>query len=223
MFAKWDECAKFQDPDAIVPAMPPLSPPRNNGYSNGYNNGYTNGNGNGHRRNRVGGSGVLPPPVAVVAPPKWIQPILNCVLHKLHPPGKEPRPPNDAEETVLVTNNEAVTMWAKVYGIKVADSQEIAEMVERENWDFLEKKKVYETGISGGGRGGRNGSISGRGGRGGSGGGGRGAHRRASSRDESNGPMPGSAPRGNHAPDPSFTLRGAPRGVARGRGKLWEP
>lgn len=223
MFAKWDECAKFQDPDVTVPAMPPPSSPRNNGYSNGYNNGYTNGNSNGHRRNRAGGSGALPPPaVVVVAPPKWIQPILNCILHKLHPPGKDPRPPNEAEETVLVTNNEAVAAWAKVYGIKAVDSQEIADMVERENWEFLEKKRVYETGIAGGGRGGRNGSISGRGGRGGAGGG-RGAHRRASSREENNIPTPGPASRGNHAPDPSFTLRGAPRGVARGRGKLWEP
>lgn len=223
MFAKWDECAKFQDPQAPVPVMPPPSPPRNNGYSNGYNNGYANGNGSGHRRNRAGGSGALPPPaVPVVAPPKWIQPILNCVLHKLHPPGKEPRPPNDAEETVLVTNNEAVAMWARVYGIKAVDSHEIAQMVERENWDFLERKRVYETGISGGSRGGRNGSISGRGGRGGAGGG-RGAHKRASSRDENNGTTPGPAPRGNHVPDPSFILRGAPRGVARGRGKLWEP
>lgn len=121
---------------------------------------------------------------------------------------------------MLVTNNEAVATWAKVYGIKVADSYEISDLVERENWDFLEKKRVYETG---GGRGGRNGSVGGRGGRGGSGGAGRGAHRRASSRDENSGPMLGSVPRGNHAPDPSFTLRGAPRGVARGRGKLWEP
>lgn len=122
----------------------------------------------------------------------------------------------ESEEIVLVTNNETVAAWAKVYGVKAVDSQELAEMVERENWEYMEKKRVYE---SGSGRGGRNGSISGRGGRG------RGGHRRDSSREENGAPMMGfspPSPRGNH-PDPGFTLRGAPRGVARGRGKLWEP
>jgi hypothetical protein len=109
-----------------------------------------------------------------------------------------------------------VAAWAKVYGIKPADSQELADMVERENWEFLDRKRVYEAG-----RGGRNGSIGSRGG----GRGGRGGHRRDSSREENSTLMGFSppSPRGNHISNPSFTLRGAPRGVARGRGKLWEP
>lgn len=152
----------------------------------------------------------------MVAPPKWIQPILNCALHKLHPPGKEARVASEAEETLLVTNNDAVAAWARVYGVKAVDSNELADMIERENWEFTEKKRVYDNTMAGG-----RGNGNGNGRRGGRGGGGRG-HRRDSSREE--GSMGFSPPRGNHTvPDQSFILRGAPRGVARGRGKLWEP
>lgn len=117
----------------------------------------------------------------------------------------------------MVTNCEAVAAWARVYGVRAVDSGEIAEMVERENWEFAERKRVYEAGMSGGGR--RNGSISGRGGRGGGGGGRGGGHRRDSSREENG----GFGQRRGSEVEEGYVLRGAPRGVARGRGKLWEP
>lgn len=238
VFAKWEECAQFIDPAAVVPAMPPPSPPRNNGYYNNQGNGYyansngnSNGNGNGGNKNRRGSRAAAPEsnveaaPV-VPTPPKWVQPILNCALYKLHQPGKEQRArASETEETVLVTNNEIVTAWAKVFSIKVVDSDELAELLEREGWEFAEKTRVYNANLKTAGNGnGRNGGGGGGGGggRGGRNGGGRGGHRRDSTGGDN---VPSYSPGGGsgRGGGDGFVLRGAPRGVARGRGKLWEP
>lgn len=73
------------------------------------------------------------------------------------------------------------------------------------------------------GGGGRGGGANGGGGRGG-GGGGRGTGRRNSWREEENNNNGfGRGRNGRDASPPDFVLRGPTRGVARGRGKLWEP
>lgn len=239
VFAKWEDCAQFIDPDAAVPAMPPPSPPRNNGYGNNgyYANAGANGNGNSnggnrHRRGSRTANGSDPnteepatPTIPIPTPPKWVQPILNCALYKLHQPGKEQRKTSENEETVLVTNNDTVAAWAKVYSIKVVGSDELADLLDREGWDFTEKTRVYNANMRTGGNNGRNGGGGG-GGRGGRSGGGRGGHRRDSTGGD-NVPSysfvnaPSGTGRGGGGE--GFILRGAPRGVARGRGKLWEP
>ncbi|KAH0610301.1 uncharacterized protein H6S33_011828 [Morchella sextelata] len=234
VFAKWEECAQFIDPEAVVPAMPPPSPPRNNGYynqGNGYyanSNGNSNGNGggNGGNKNRRGSRAAAAPESNVEAapvvptPPKWVQPILNCALYKLHQPGKEQRArSSETEETVLVTHNETVAAWAKVFSIKAVDSDELADLLDREGWEFAEKTRVYNANLKTGSN--SNGRNSG-GGRGGRNGGGRGGHRRDSTGGDN---VPSYSPGGGsgRGGGDGFVLRGAPRGVARGRGKLWEP
>jgi hypothetical protein len=92
-------------------------------------------------------------------------------------------------------------------------------MVETESWSFQDKLEQYEASMvpSSPTRMGRGSRTFSRGGRGG----GRGGRRnsRAGGHEPSVEPE---SPRGNHV-SPDYVLRGAPRGVPRGRGRLWEP
>lgn len=159
---------------------------------------------------------------ASVEPPRRIQQLLNCVLFRKHKIGKrDTSPPGHLQlakrpEIHLVTNSPEVTAWARIFDINVLSSNVLEDMIEREEFIYAEKMKEYqeaqlqtETGRHGG-RGGRGG---GRGHRGG------GGTRNGFSHGHSHNPK---GHRG--VPEPDFVfVREAPRGVARGKGKLWEP
>jgi len=157
-------------------------------------------------------------------PPSRIKELLNCAIYclsNLQSKGEG--------QVLLVTNDEIVREWAELYKIPTVGSADIGRLVQRENVEFAEKKRHYDYASANprspsspmrGGRGG------GRGGRGGGGvvGGRRGSWKEEErGRDDMNSNGFG---RGRYRRDyspPDYVLRGPPRGVARGRGKLWEP
>ena len=156
-----------------------------------------------------------------VEPSRRIQQLLNCVLYRKHKSGKrDTSPPGHLQlakcpEIHLVTNNPEVTAWARIFDINVLSSNALEDMIEREEFIYAEKLKEYqeaqlqaETG--------RHGGRGGRGGRGHRGGGGaRNGFGHGHSHNQK-------GHRGVSEPDFVF-VREAPRGVARGKGKLWEP
>ncbi|KAL7274767.1 hypothetical protein RUND412_002321 [Rhizina undulata] len=248
MFATWAECEKFLVPGAQVPAKtsPSTSPTAYRAGGNGYfrnenysSNGNANGNWNSHgygNDNMGGGGGgrnrrASKPEASPTTPPKWIQGIVNCALWSKHCD-------TTSNETLLVTNNDDVAAWARIFGLRVVNSDELKSLVYTEDHAFETRKRHYVESQNArpttpnsplsarGGRNGRGGGhFSSSGGRGGRGGGGR-RHSRADIREDGgNSNMTDfSRTRGNHmAPPPEFVLRGPPTGVARGRGKLWEP
>ncbi|KAI5808530.1 hypothetical protein DFH27DRAFT_229444 [Peziza echinospora] len=164
---------------------------------------------------------------APIEPPRRIQQLINCVLYRKHVLGKRDSAPlghqqlakqQQRPEVHLVTNNPEVAAWARVYDIAVLGGNQLEDMVEREDFIYNSKMKEYQdsqvdsrSGGGGGGRGGR-----GRGGRGG-GGNGRNGHLHINGNGAAGG-------RGGRGAEPDFVfVREAPRGVARGKGKLWEP
>ncbi|RPA97382.1 hypothetical protein L873DRAFT_1130491 [Choiromyces venosus 120613-1] len=155
-------------------------------------------------------------------PPVWIQKILSYTLYKMHSSGERRSVSEDGAEdpTILVTNYQELRNWAAVFGVKAVDLDTIERMIDAESWDFQSRKQRYEASMNpasptGSGRGGRSGSFSKGGGRGG----GRGGRRNSRASE----PIDPEFSRGNHSAA-SYTLRGPPPGgVARGRGKLWEP
>lgn len=154
---------------------------------------------------------------APVEPSRRIQQLLNCVLYRKHKIGKsDTSPPGHLQlakrpEIHLVTNSPEVTAWARIFDINVLSSNVLEDMIEREEFIYAEKTKEYqeaqlqaETGRPRGGRGGR---------------GHRGGARNGFGHGHSHNP------KGHRVvPEPDFVfVREAPRGVARGKGKLWEP
>ena len=163
-------------------------------------------------------------------PPNHIKELLNCAVYHLNRfTGKGG---GEQQKVLLVTNDETLKNWAELYGVPTVGSGEIAGLVKREEIEYVEKKRHYDYAMNnprspalpGGGRGGRGGIGGSRGGRGGGG-----FARRDSWKEEEprspngfgGGGGRGRSPRDSNPPD--FVLRGPPRGVARGRGKLWEP
>lgn len=202
MFPSWADCEQFRQPEAQVPSPGPQPAEGNNSH---------------WRRSKAEASGPAPPP-------RPIQPILNCALFKIH--GGDRKAGTEGEQSmVLVTNNDDVRRWAQVFGIKAIDTATLSQMIEEESWSFQDKLDRYETPMTptsptGKGRGGgRSGSFGSRGGRGG----GRGGRRNSRGGGPSPPPADPEFSRGNHASPPDYVLRGAPRGVPRGRGTLWEP
>ncbi|KAI5858364.1 hypothetical protein BZA05DRAFT_1155 [Tricharina praecox] len=170
-------------------------------------------------------------------PPNHIKELLNsAVYHVNRFVVKGAAGDQQQQKVLLVTNDEILRDWAELYGVPTARSGEIAGLVKREEMEYMEKRRHYDFAMNnprspaspGGGRGGRGGGMgSSRGGRGGGG-----FARRDSWKDEEprspispngfgGGGGRGRSPRDSNPPD--FVLRGPPRGVARGRGKLWEP
>jgi hypothetical protein len=161
-----------------------------------------------------------PPTLADVPqdPPNRIKDLLNCAIYHLNKiSGKK----NDG--VLLVTNDVIVREWAGVYGILTCGTTELAQMIRREDIEFVERKRHYDYAQSNP----RSPGTSVRGGRGGARGGrGGGSTRRESLRDERIEIDPNTFGRGRIGRDsspPDYVLRSPPRGVARGRGKLWEP
>ena len=207
------------------------------GNGNGYGgmkspNGNGNVNGNNRRSNtfplqqtgRRYTNGTMDSPVTptLTEPPRRIQQLINCVLYRKHKSGKrDSTPPGHQQlakrpEIHLVTNSPEIAAWARAFDISVMSSNQLEDMVEREDFIYQEKLKDFQeaqlqaengrhsNGVRGG-RGGRGGH------RGGGGGGGRNGHGGRGSRVAA-------------AAEPDFVfVREAPRGVARGKGKLWEP
>jgi len=175
---------------------------------------------------------------APVEPPRRIQQLLNCVLYRKHKVGKrDTAPPGHQQlakrpEIHLITNSPEVTAWARAFDISVLSSNALEDMIEREDFIYAEKMKDYqeaqlqvESNRSGGGRGGRGGGGVGRGGNrsgGNVGAGGRNNHGHGHGHPTNGGSGGGRGHRGSGEPDFVF-VREAPRGVARGKGKLWEP
>ncbi|RPB21601.1 hypothetical protein L211DRAFT_851318 [Terfezia boudieri ATCC MYA-4762] len=184
------------------------------------------------RRNTSGTSEAT---LAPVEPPRRIQQLLNCVLYRKHKVGKrDTSPPGHQQlakrpETHLITNSPEITAWARVFDISVFSSNVLEDMIEREDFIYAEKVKDYqeaqlqvESSRNGAARGGRGGGGLGRGGNRSSGGaGGRNNHGHGHTNGGSGG---GRGHRGGAGGEPDFVfVREAPRGVARGKGKLWEP
>ena len=176
--------------------------------------------------------------LAPVEPSRRIQQLLNCVLYRKHKVGKRDTPPPGHQqlakrpETHLITNSPEVTAWARVFDISVLSSNVLEDMIEREDFIYAEKVKDYqeaqlqvESSRNGGGRGGRGGA--GRGGNrsSGNGGGGGRSHGHGHGHSSNGGLGGGRGHRGGGGGgEPDFVfVREAPRGVARGKGKLWEP
>ncbi|KAF8422520.1 hypothetical protein EV426DRAFT_172793 [Tirmania nivea] len=174
--------------------------------------------------------------LATVEPPRRIQQLLNCVLYRKHKAGKrDTSPPSHQQlamrpEIHLITNSLEVTAWARVFDISVLSSNVLEDMIEREDFIYAEKLKDYQEAhlhVEGSrGRGGRGGG-SGRGGNrssGNGGGGGRNNHGHGHGHPTNGGSGGGRGHRGGGGGEPDFVfVREAPRGVARGKGKLWEP
>lgn len=168
-----------------------------------------------------------------VEPPRRIQQLLNCALYRKHKLGKrDASPPGHQQlskrpEIHLITNSPEVTAWARIFDLSVLSSNVLEDMIEREDFIYAEKVKDYEEAQLQA-ESNKNGSRGGRGGRGGhrggndrgSGGGGRNAH--SHGHPNSGGTGGGRGHRGAGEPDFVF-VREAPRGVARGKGKLWVP
>lgn len=150
-------------------------------------------------------------------PPSRIKELLNCTVYHLNRLRS-----SDDTQVLLVTNDETVAEWAELYNIPTVSSKEVETMVRREDIEFVERKRHYEYAVNhprspgspygGGGRG-----------RGGSRRGGWNGGRRDSWKEEDRTPPRGRGGVRRDASPPDFVLRGPPRGVARGRGKLWEP
>ena len=185
------------------------------------------------RRNTNGTSEASTP--APVEPSRRIQQLLNCVLYRKHKVGKRDTPPPGHQqlakrpETHLITNSPEVTAWARLFDISVLSSNVLEDMIEREDFIYAEKVKDYQEAQlqvesrNGGGRGGRGGGGAGRGGNRSSGnGGGGGRNNHGHGHPTNGGSGGGRGYRGGGEPDFVF-VREAPRGVARGKGKLWEP
>lgn len=170
-------------------------------------------------------------------PPSYIKELLNCAVYHLNK--FVAKGGVEQQKVLMVTNNELLRDWAELYGVPTIGSGDIAGLVKREETEYMEKKRHYDHAMGnfrspaspGGGRGGRGGGGFGssRGGRGGRGGGGF-VRRDSWNADEPRSPISpngfggggrGRSPRDSNPPD--FILREPPRGVARGRGKLWEP
>lgn len=194
MFLSWTECEQFRLPENAALSPSPLMIANDNG-------------------NRLG---TMPPPV-------WIQKILNSMLYKIHSSGERRSVSEDGAEdpVILVTNYEELRNWAAVFGVQAVDLATIEQMIDTETWEFQSRKQRYEALMSpvsptGSGRGGRSGSFSKGGGRGS----GRGGRRNSRASEQ---PIDPEFSRGNNSAT-SYTLRGPPPGgVARGRGRLWEP
>lgn len=153
-------------------------------------------------------------------PPARIKEILNCAIYFI-----QHRAAKNDDEVLLLTNDETLAIWARQHGVTCAGSEDVVVMVKKEDIEFVERKRHYDYAQNNSGMSAsptRGGMRSGRGGRGG-------FVRRDSWKEE--------APRGRMDPNgfgrggrivrdsspPDFVLRTPPRGVARGRGKLWEP
>jgi len=167
-------------------------------------------------------------------PPSYIKELLNCAVYHLN--RFVVKGVVEQQKVLVVTNNELLRDWAELYGVPTIGSGDVAALVKREETEYMEKKRHYDHAIGnprspaspGSGRGGRGGGGFGsyRGGRGGGGS----ARRDSWNANEPRSPISpngfggggrGRSPRDSNPPD--FILRGPPRGVARGRGKLWEP
>lgn len=173
----------------------------------------------------------LPEDAKSEVPPLDIQQLLNCAIF-LNNSRIHKKNANPADEVILVTNDSKVAAWAEVYGLKAVASLEVGKLLQREDIEFAERKRHYEYALAnptspwlstnrrGTSRVGTVGVRSERGGHGGTSG--REVRReRADSRNETNGF--GRGLRGV-VEAPEYVLRTPPgRGVARGRGKLWEP
>lgn len=149
-------------------------------------------------------------------PPGQLRDLLGCALYfiKTLP---ETCAPDD--KVLFVTNSPQVRDLAEDYGIPTVDTYEMTRMVERENIEFVERKRHYDYKKAAGPM---------RGGRGGGGGrgvrGGRLARIDSRGTDDAERGQVGRGSRRSVGPvDPDFVLRGPTRGVARGRGRLWEP
>ncbi|KAI5803792.1 hypothetical protein EDC01DRAFT_716145 [Geopyxis carbonaria] len=162
-------------------------------------------------------------------PPTRVKDILNCTLFAIR---KSQKIGGDDNDVLLVTNDEILREWAALYGVPIAHSADIAGKVRREDIEFLERRRHYEYGKSGGSPRSPTSPTGGRGGgrgRGGRGGGSNGGSRRNSGFREDPpqlrlDPNAFGRGRGMREPaEPDFILRGPTRGVARGRGRLWEP
>lgn len=194
MFVNWTECEQFRLPENSAVSLSLPVP--------------ASGNSN--------GVGTMPPPV-------WVQKILNSMLYKIHSSRERRSASEDGVEdpVILVTNYEELRNWAAAFGVQAVDLATIEQMIDTESWDFQSRKQRYEALMSpvsptGSGRGGRSGSFSKGGGRGGA----RGGRRNSRASEQ---PIDPEFSRGNHSAT-SYTLRGPPPGgVARGRGRLWEP
>lgn len=164
-------------------------------------------------------------------PPARMKDILNCAIFLA---AKRAESGNaDDEDIFLVTNDEILKEWAEVFNVRCISSNEVVTRVKREEAEYQEKKRHYEYSVNPrtptsptGGRGGRGGGIMMRGGRGGP----VGFARSPSWRDPVPRHMdPNGFGRGGgrdyvrDTSPPDYVLRSPPRGVARGRGKLWEP
>jgi uncharacterized membrane protein YgcG len=156
-------------------------------------------------------------------PPPRIKDILNCAVYCLNHPGI----PSAIDEIFLVTNNRLVKEWAIVYNVPVISPDDISGMIRSEDIEFTERKRHYDYAQSNNYS--RSPSSPRRGGRG-FGGGEGGSRGNFRERNETRTSSGGGGRRGRgggsivrDCSPPDFVLRGSPRGVARGRGKLWEP
>lgn len=162
---------------------------------------------------------------APIVPPRRIQQLINCVLYKKHQLGKRSNSPTHQEmqkrpDINLITNNPEVAEWARLFDINVMSSNQMEDLLEREDFIFAEKQKEYEDFVAAKQTTNSNSNRGGRGGRrgGGSVGGGR------CDFDRGGGIRSGGGRGERGASEPDFVfVREAPRGVARGKGKLWEP
>lgn len=163
-------------------------------------------------------------------PPARIKDVLNCAIYLIAKRAEAGKA--DDEDVFLVTNDEILKEWAEVFNVRCISSNEVLTRVKLEESEYLEKKRHYEYSVNPrvptsptsqrGGRG--NGNMN-RGGRGGP----VSFGRSASWREEiPSRPMdPNGFGRGGRGysrdAGPEYVLRTPHRGVARGRGKLWEP
>jgi hypothetical protein len=151
-------------------------------------------------------------------PPTRIKELLNCAIFHLNRLRDK-----ENDQVFLVTNDEIVREWAEMYNIPTIASHDVSRLVRREDIEFAERKRHYDYAMNNP----RSPSSPNRGGRGGGRGGRGGGGRRDSWKDDDRRIDPrangyGRGGRRDSSP-PDFVLRGPPRGVARGRGKLWEP
>lgn len=105
-------------------------------------------------------------------PPLWVKDIVNCVVYytreimgqtELGEQGEE------EDEVILLTDDEALALWAREFGIRVAATEDLSVMVRREDLEFQERKRQFEfrqrtNNITVSPRGGRGGARGGRGG-----------------------------------------------------------
>lgn len=156
-------------------------------------------------------------------PPARIKELLNCAVFALRN-----TPARGGDKVLLVTNDDVVREWAEAYGVPTVGSAEMIRLVKVEDVQYAERRRQYEYALNPRSPGGRGSARGARGGRGGGGGGG---GRRNSWKEEECAPRvamnPNGFGRGARGPREfaplDYTVRGPTRGVARGRGKLWEP